>query len=146
MHLRTIVNALAAAILIVIGLTACATDREETKESAKQSTALEAQARIAKTEAEKIALAKAPGGTVKSAELEREGGQLVWSFDIATAGTADITEVLVDAVTGHVVSVEKETPAQQAKEARAEAKKKKQGGEKQAREAKEGNEEHDEKD
>ncbi len=119
MHLKSIVNILAAAILIVIGLTACATDREETKESAKHSAALAAQAKIARAEAEKVALAKAPGGAVKSAELEREHGKLVWSFDIATAGTADITEVLVDAVTGDVVSVEQESPAQQAKEARA---------------------------
>ena len=53
------------------------------------------------------ALAKAPGGTVKEGELEKEKGKLIWSFDIATPDTRDITEVNVDAITGQVVSVEK---------------------------------------
>lgn len=79
---------------------------------------LEAMARISRTEATRIALAKAPGGTVKEAELEKEGGKLVWSFDIATPGSKDITEVQVDAVSGAVVSVESESPADQAREAR----------------------------
>ena len=79
---------------------------------------LEAKAKISKTEAARIALTKAPGGTVKEAELEKENGKLVWSFDIATPGSKDITEVQVDAVSGAVVSVESESPAAQAKEAR----------------------------
>jgi Na+-transporting NADH:ubiquinone oxidoreductase subunit NqrC len=79
---------------------------------------LETMAKISKAEAARIALTKAPGGTVKEAELEKENGKLVWSFDIATAGSKDITEVQVDAVSGVVVSVESESPAAQAKEAR----------------------------
>lgn len=47
----------------------------------------------------------------------------MWSFDIATPGTSDITEVQVDAVTGEVVSVEKETPAQQQAEKKQDEKK-----------------------
>lgn len=116
MHLKSIVNLLVAASLIVIGLTACATDREEGRESEQHPAALESQAKIARAEAEKTALTQAPGGTVKSAELEQEHGKLVWSFDIATAGSENITEVLVDAVAGSILSVEKESPAQQAKE------------------------------
>jgi uncharacterized membrane protein YkoI len=50
---------------------------------------------------------------VTASELEREHGRLVWSLDIATPGTSDITEILVDARTGEIVSVEKETPEQQ---------------------------------
>ncbi len=71
-------------------------------------------AKLSRADAEEIALTRAPGGTVKESELgelEKEHGKLVWSFDIATPGTNDITEVQVDAVTGEVVSVEKETPA-----------------------------------
>lgn len=117
MHLKSIVNLLVAASLIVIGLTACATDREEGRESEQHPAAQESQAKIARAEAEKIALTQTPGGTVKSAELEQEHGKLVWSFDLATADSENITEVLVDAVTGSIVSVETETPAQQAKEA-----------------------------
>lgn len=72
---------------------------------------LAAKAKISKADAEKIALAQVSNGTVKDAELEKEHGKLIWSFDIATPGSADITEVQVNAKTGKVESVEKETPA-----------------------------------
>ena len=36
---------------------------------------------IAQEDAQAVALADVPGGTVQSAELERESGELVWSFD-----------------------------------------------------------------
>ncbi len=72
--------------------------------------------KITRTEAEKVALARVPNGTVKGGELEKEHGRLIWSFDIAVPGTKDITEVHVDAQTGDVVNVEKETPADEAKE------------------------------
>jgi len=80
-------------------------------------------AKVSKTEAERIALTRAPGGTIKESELEKEHGKLVWSFDIATPGTSDITEVQVDAVNGQVVSVEKETPDQQQTEKKQDEKK-----------------------
>jgi uncharacterized membrane protein YkoI len=95
--------------LVVGGLTACVTEKE-------QAAKLESQATVTRAEAEKIALAKVPGGTIKEGELEKEKGKVIWSFDIATAGSKDVTEVQVDAKTGAVVSVEKETPADQAKE------------------------------
>lgn len=82
---------------------------------ASEST-LQKQARNTKPEAERIALAKAPNGTIKEGELEKEKGRLIWSFDIATADSKDITEVQVDAQTGLVVAVEKETPGQEQKE------------------------------
>jgi uncharacterized membrane protein YkoI len=91
-------------------------DGENEKSEKAEQAELQAQAKITKADAEKIALTKAPGGTVKEAELENEDGKLVWSFDITTPGTKDITEVLVDAKTGAVVSVEKETPEHEAKE------------------------------
>jgi hypothetical protein len=80
-------------------------------------------ANVSKSDAERIALTRAPGGTVKEAELEKEHGKLVWSFDIATPGTVDVTEVQVDAVTGQVVSVERETLDQQRAEKRQDEKK-----------------------
>jgi len=83
---------------------------------------LEAKAKISKKEAKKIALAKVPHGKIKEAELEEENGKLVWSFDIATPHSKDITEVQVNAVTGEIVSVEKETTADQKKEKKKEAK------------------------
>ena len=68
-----------------------------------------------------------PKGKVKEGELEEENGKLVWSFDIASPGTKAITEVHVDAVTGEVVSIEKETPADQKKDKKEDAKRKEAG-------------------
>ena len=77
------------------------------------------EASVPKNQAEKTALAKVPQGTIKSGELEKENGHLVWSFDIAKPGTKDITEVQVDAKSGKIVSLKNENPAEQAAEAKA---------------------------
>jgi hypothetical protein len=77
---------------------------------------LASQARLTRPAAERIALAKVPSGVVESAELEQEHGTLVWSFDIATPGSKDIHEVLVDAKSGAIVASEIETPHAQAQE------------------------------
>jgi uncharacterized membrane protein YkoI len=115
----TIYSALIAG-LCVAGLIASASAGDK-EDQAK----LEAKAKVTKAEAQKIALAKVPNGTVKDAELEEEDGKLIWSFDITTPNSKDITEVNVDAKTGEVVSVEKESPADQAKEKAEDAKKEK---------------------
>jgi hypothetical protein len=78
--------------------------------------ALKAEAKVTEQDARTTALGKVPQGTIKSSALEKEHGRLVWSFDIAQPSTQDITEVQVDAKTGQVVSLEKETPAKEAKE------------------------------
>ena len=96
----------------------CATEKEH---EAK----LAAEARISRADAEKTALAKVPNGTIKEGELEKEKGKLIWSFDISVPDSKDIKEVNVDAITGDVVGIETETPAQQAKEAAEDAKKEK---------------------
>jgi len=87
--------------------------------------ALKAQAKVTRKEAKKTALAQVPNGRVKSTELEKENGKLVWSFDIAMPKSKNITEVQVDAQTGKIVSQQVETPADQAKEAAADKKAKK---------------------
>jgi uncharacterized membrane protein YkoI len=79
-------------------------------------------ATIERAAAEKIALSRVPGGTIKEGELETEHEKLVWSFDIAQKSSPNIIEVQVDAKTGEIVSVETESPADQAKEAAADAK------------------------
>jgi uncharacterized membrane protein YkoI len=103
---KIILAGLAAAAIVIAG---CETEKQEQAE-------LQAQAKISQEQAQQTALAKAPGGTVKEGELEKEKGKLIWSFDIATPGSPNITEVGVDAITGDVVSVETETPEQQQKE------------------------------
>jgi hypothetical protein len=86
---------------------------------------LKSEAKISMTQARATALAKVPGGRVKSSELEREKGKLVYSFDIRPASGTGVEEVQVDALTGEVVSVEHETPAGEAKERRDERKERK---------------------
>jgi uncharacterized membrane protein YkoI len=78
------------------------------------------QAKVTRSDAEKIALAKVQGGAIQSAEIEQERGHLVWSFDISQPGTRNIREILVDAKTGKIVSTEVENPKAQAAEAAAE--------------------------
>ncbi len=62
---------------------------------------------------------------MKSAELEKEKGTLVWSFDIANEKGGGITEVLVSAIDGHVVETKAETAKAEAKEKAQEAKERK---------------------
>ncbi len=74
-------------------------------------------ARVTKHQAKKIALARVRHGTIKSAELEKENGMLIWSFDIAQPRKKEITEVWVDATTGEITAVDVETPIGEKKEA-----------------------------
>jgi hypothetical protein len=74
------------------------------------------QAKITRAQAEKIALQKVPRGKIQSAEIENERHALVWSFDIEKPGDKDITEVLVNAKSGKIISVSTENPAAQARE------------------------------
>jgi hypothetical protein len=83
---------------------------------------LERQAKVSKAQAERIALKQVAHGKVKAAEIEYEKAHLVWSFDIARPGTRDITEILVDARSGQIVSKTTETPREQAEEAAADRK------------------------
>src|SRR4051812_35104056 len=76
-------------------------------------------AKISKDSATKLALARVPGATVQSAEIERENGRLIWSFDLKTAGKSGIDEVNVNALTGKIVGgTQHETPKTEKKEAK----------------------------
>jgi hypothetical protein len=70
-----------------------------------------ARAVVGPDSATKIAMARVPGGRVTEAEIEIEHGKLVYSFDLAVPGRSGVEEVLVDARTGTVVSVEHEDDA-----------------------------------
>ena len=74
------------------------------------------QVRVTKHQAKRIALAKLKHGTIKSAELEKENGMLIRSFDIAQPGKKDVTEVCVDATTGKITAVDVETPISEKKQ------------------------------
>jgi uncharacterized membrane protein YkoI len=66
---------------------------------------------------------KQVAGKITSSELEKEHGKMVYSFDIRTAD-GGITEVVINAKTGDVISTTVESAEDEAKE-QAEAKKKK---------------------
>ena len=92
-----------AAVFVFGSLTACATARPQLEP-----------ARVHVSTAEDIALAKVPNGTVIRRVLQMDRGKLVWTIDVAPApgDTPDarrMTEVRVDAVTGNVEAVTKET-------------------------------------
>jgi uncharacterized membrane protein YkoI len=85
---------------------------------------LVAQAKIKESEARATALGQVENGTVKSEELEREHGHLIYSYDIKVPGKSGIDEVNVDAMTGKVVAKTHEGTKAERKEADAEAKEK----------------------
>jgi uncharacterized membrane protein YkoI len=113
MKTKMIACAALSAAVLAGGLTACVSEKQSEAQ-------LQAQAKVSRIEAEKIALAKVPDGSIKEGELEKEKGKIIWSFDIATPGTKDITEVNVDALSGEIVAVEHETQAQQENEKKKE--------------------------
>jgi uncharacterized membrane protein YkoI len=86
---------------------------------------LQSQAKVSLETARATALKEVPNGTVKSSELEREHGKLIYSFDISVPGKSGIEEIAVNAIDGSVVTHEHETPKMEKKEAAQEAKEKK---------------------
>lgn len=90
----TIKLAVSAFILVSSPFPMYATAAEDTK------AALMAEAKITEAQATTAALTKTPHGTVKSSELEREHGRLIWSFDISQPSVKGVTEIQVDAKTG----------------------------------------------
>jgi uncharacterized membrane protein YkoI len=73
----------------------------------------DAAAAISRDKAEAIALAQVPGAQVAGGALDKLNGRLVWALDLAQPGSKNLTEVVIDADTGKVLSVRLETPADQ---------------------------------
>jgi uncharacterized membrane protein YkoI len=67
------------------------------------------------------ALGVVPHGRIRSAELERENGRLIYSFDIRVPGRTGVEEVQISALTGRLISRRHESPAAERREARTEA-------------------------
>lgn len=107
------------AIALLLGATASAPLSAQTTKVKEEKPGLFKLATIKPEVATTTALAKVPNGKVQAAELEQEDGKLIYSFDIKVPGKAGIEEVAVDAKTGKVLSVEHETPTDEATEARA---------------------------
>ena len=99
--------------------------RRSVMKKAERQAALQREAKIPEATARATALAQVPNGTVKSSELEREHGKLIYSYDISVPGKTGIEEINVNAIDGSVVAREHETPKMEKKEAAKEAKEKK---------------------
>ena len=84
--------------------------------------ALAKRAKVAEDVAAKAAIARVPKGEVQTVELEEENGKLIYSYDIKVPGKSGIEEVAVSAISGKVLSVAHETPADEKKEAAADKK------------------------
>jgi len=108
----TLVGALAAAPALFAATTPAPKKVETQAEMQKE-------AKISMEKAKEIALKQA-SGKIKSSELEREHGKLIYSFDIITK--KGVTEVNVDALTGKVVGTQHESAAKEAAEKKQEAK------------------------
>jgi hypothetical protein len=80
------------------------------------------QAKISLETARHTALAKVPHGEVRSVELEKEGGKLIYSFDLVVPGKSGVEEVAVSAITGKVVGKHHETARDERREKEQEKK------------------------
>ncbi len=131
MRNKTIAGFLVAALLPMAAFAAGgATAKPETAKaemaghaSANSNAAMRKEAKISMKQAQAIAAKVAPG-KVKSGELERENGKLIYSFDIRTAKHT-ITEVNVNAIDGTVVDTQVENAAKETDEKKQEAAEKK---------------------
>jgi uncharacterized membrane protein YkoI len=95
--------------------------QKATKKGESQA-ALQKEAKISEATARATALREVPNGTVKSSELEREHGKLIYSYDISVPGKTGIEEIAVNAIDGSVVAREHETPKMEKNEAAKEKK------------------------
>jgi uncharacterized membrane protein YkoI len=106
--------------------TASATAKRHRRAVKKETQAdLQKEAKVSEADARATALKEIPNGTVKSEELEREKGKLIYSYDITVPGKSGVEEVNVNAVDGSVVGKMHESAKTEKKEAAKEAKEKK---------------------
>ena len=80
---------------------------------------LKAEAKVSESDAIATAEKEVPNGKIQSAEIEREGGKLIYSFDVKAPHKSGVEEVNVDATTGAVLAHEHETAKKEAAEKKA---------------------------
>ena len=103
-----------AVALSVVAMTACGEGGENGE--IQMTPELAARVKVDGEAARATALARVPGGKVRSGS-GGGGGKLTDSFDIEVAGQEGVQEVQVDALDGKVVGAEHETEAREADEA-----------------------------
>ena len=105
--------------------TQTSTTAKHHKKSAKKAETqaeLQKEAKISEADARATALKEVPNGTVKSSELEKEKGKLIYSYDITVPGKSGVEEVNVNAVDGTLVGKVHESAKTEKAEASKEAK------------------------
>lgn len=112
MRLPALILALTLAALLPNAATAAGTTAK--RQPPRPASAMQPKLSLASARA--IASAKVPGGHIKSHELEREHGHLIYSFDFVVPGKSGIDEVNVDAMNGAVLAVEHEGPKAERRE------------------------------
>src|SRR3982750_2654065 len=85
------------------------THKKTTKHESQAT--LQKEAKISEETARTTALKEVPNGTVKSSELEREKGKLIYSYDIVVPGKPGVEEVNVNAIDGSIVGRVRESAA-----------------------------------
>jgi hypothetical protein len=115
MSIRTRIAIAAIAIFAVAPAVHAQADKiKETKPGLMKKAKLTPDSAIA------AAQAKLPKAKFDAGELEEEGGKLIYSLDFKTDGKTGIDEVNIDAMTGKLVGkINHESPADEAKEAKA---------------------------
>lgn len=98
--------------------TAAATPHKKVETQAE----LQKEAKMKMADARALAQKTVPTGKIASGEIEREGGKLIYSFDMKVPGKSGIDEVNIDAMTGTLISNQHETPKDEKAEAKADAK------------------------
>jgi uncharacterized membrane protein YkoI len=83
---------------------------------------LQKEAKMKMADARALARKTVPTGKIASGEIEREGGKLIYSFDMKVPGKSGIDEVNIDAMTGTLISNQHETPKDEKAEAKADSK------------------------
>ena len=103
-------------LMVLVSVVALSAPAAAQKKDEPKANSLLKQAKVTEEAARQAALAKVPNGKITEGELEKEGGKLIWSFDIKVPGKPGVEEVHVDALTGAVIAQEHEDPKAEAGE------------------------------
>ncbi len=106
---------------MLCAVTAAAQSVPARKPMKEDAPGLLAKATVTPDSARAIARGRVPSAQIADEGIEMEKGKLVYSFDMKTRGRRGIDEVVIDALTGTVISVGHEGPAEEAAERRQDA-------------------------
>lgn len=120
---RSLVAGLSLLVATAILGTACQSSvgNRAPEAVAREAAPAPGEAKVAPDDAKAIALAKVPRGRIKKWALEREGGRLIYTFEIVVPGQSGLEEVNIDAIRGDVIEVKHETPKDELREQQQEA-------------------------